>query len=153
MSRASCAPPNIGRPSATTSRRRPSCTSGAFRSESLHHVGGHPGAAFASGGSALESKNPLPQHSSSGARCAMMTNHVDRYERQEGGAGGGGAKATPGTSEAQSDKKSWKGWLREPIQLLDRSETLAWPSHCPPWTRNLHFTCTAPPKSPQRWSE
>ena len=77
VSRASCAPPNNGSPSATTSRR-PSYTSGALKSRSftmtLEDTLAPP--SRLPGGSALEGEAPPPQHSWSGARCAMVAKHV-----------------------------------------------------------------------------
>ena len=67
-----------------------------------------------------------------GGQARRLDGHIGRCERQEGGADGGGAAATPGTSETLSERRDWTGGQREPIQLLDRSETSAWPSHCPP---------------------
>ena len=117
VSKASCAPPNNGRPSVTTSRWRPSWTSGALKSKSLTiHNPASP---------TLQLQRALRD----GGQVRRLDGHIDKYERREGQVE---AAQKQHPKQVLSDKRSCWEWLREPIQLLDRSKTSTWPSHCPP---------------------
>ena len=79
VSKANSAPPNNGRPSATTSRRRPSWTSGALKSKSLTITlvdALAPPSRHTLAAALSRAKPRLPHHSSSGAQCAMVAKHV-----------------------------------------------------------------------------
>ena len=151
VSKASCAPPNNGRPSATTSRRRPLWTSGALKSKSLTVTlvdtlappSRHTLAAALSRGKPRLPNTPALAHA---ARWWPSTS-VRRPHRRVRETRGRGNRRRCRSNTLYRTRE-----VAEPIQLLDRSDTVHQSGHDPPlavlpFHRDKCYPCLAVPGS------